>query len=81
MANLTLAIDEEVLKEARKRAIDEGTTVNAKVREYLESYAAAHDEQRRAVERFLQVAQRQKSGSGSAERTWSRDSIYDDAIS
>lgn len=40
MANLTLAIDANVLKRARRRALDEVTSVNAVVREYLSNYAA-----------------------------------------
>lgn len=37
--NLTLALDEGLLKRARKRAIDDGTSVNALVRDYLSAYA------------------------------------------
>ena len=34
MTNLTLAIDEQVLRRARIRALQRGTTVNALVRDY-----------------------------------------------
>jgi predicted HicB family RNase H-like nuclease len=36
VANLTLTIDDEVLKKARIHALERGTSVNALVREYLE---------------------------------------------
>ena len=39
MANLTLAIDEDVLRRARIRALEQGTSVNALLREYLDAYA------------------------------------------
>lgn len=39
MANLTIAVDDEVLLRARKRALDQGTSVNAVLREHLEACA------------------------------------------
>lgn len=36
MANLTLKIDEEMLRRARIRALEHGTSVNAVVREFIE---------------------------------------------
>lgn len=38
MTNLTLSLDEELVKRARIRAIGEGTSLSAKVREFLASY-------------------------------------------
>ena len=76
MANLTLVVDDDVLKRARKRAIDEGTSVNAIVREHLEAYAGA-DEARAAMRRFLALAAESQSGSGPEGRTWTREDLYD----
>lgn len=39
MANLTINVDEEVLKRARIRALEENTSVNAVLGEYLKGYA------------------------------------------
>ena len=39
MANLTIVVDDGVLRRARKKAIDQGTSVNAVVGAYLEQYA------------------------------------------
>ena len=39
MANLTVSLDEVVIRKARIRAIQEGTSVSAKVREFLARYA------------------------------------------
>ena len=35
MTNLTISLDENTVRKARLRAIDEGTSVSAKVREFL----------------------------------------------
>lgn len=39
MSNLTIAVDEDVIKRARIRAIQEGTSVSARLRDYLAAYA------------------------------------------
>lgn len=38
MANLTISLDENLVKQARIKAIQEGTSLSAKVREMLASY-------------------------------------------
>jgi plasmid stability protein len=38
MANLTISLDENLVKQARIKAIQEGTSLSAKVREMLSSY-------------------------------------------
>jgi plasmid stability protein len=38
MTNLTLSIDEQIVKKARIKAIGEGTSLSAKVREFLAGY-------------------------------------------
>jgi hypothetical protein len=39
MSNLTISVDEELIKRARVRAIQQGTSLSAKVREFLAQYA------------------------------------------
>ena len=39
MANLTLAIDDDILRRARARAAERGTSVNAVIRDLLEQFA------------------------------------------
>ena len=38
MANLTISVDENLVKQARIKAIQEGTSLSAKVREMLAAY-------------------------------------------
>ena len=39
MSNLTISVDDQLIKQARIRAIHEGTSLSAKVREFLAQYA------------------------------------------
>lgn len=75
MANLTIAVDEELLKRARIKAIEEGTSVNAVLRERLEEYVDAGDRQRRAMAAFLESARKSTYGSGG--RTWTREELHE----
>lgn len=75
MANLTLSIDDELLRRARIRALENGTSVNAAVRQFLADYAGA-DRTRQAIRGFLEVASHSGAGSDSPGRTWSRDELY-----
>ena len=77
MANLTLVIDDDVLRRARKRALDEGTSVNAVVREQLEVYAGENKEAAAAMQSFLDWAETVDAGSGPSGRTWTREDAYD----
>ena len=38
MSNLTVSVDEHLIKLARMRAIEQGTSLSAKVREFLQAY-------------------------------------------
>ena len=78
MANLTLTIDEDVLRRARIKAIEQKTSVNAIVREFLESYSQADDT--KAIEEFLEIANRNASSSGPGGRTWTREEIYEERL-
>ncbi len=76
MANLTLTIDESVLRRARIRALEEGTSVNAVVRQHLQRYAG-DDDSRDAMRRILELARKSRASSGPSGRTWTRDELYD----
>ncbi len=76
MTNLTLTIDDELLKRARIRALEQDTSVNALVREYLEGLAGQAKTQD-AIEAVLELAKRSDSGSGRDGRTWTRDELYE----
>jgi plasmid stability protein len=75
MANLTITLDEESLKKARIRALKEGTSVNALLREFVDSYAGVRRDQHEAVRRIAVLSRESRSRRGG--RTWSRDSLHE----
>jgi hypothetical protein len=75
MANLTIVVDDEVLRRARIRALERGTSVNALLREYLEAFSGRRSARARAVDGLLDIAARSRSGRGS--RTWTRDELHE----
>lgn len=76
MANLTLSVDDELLRRARMRALDLHTTVNALVRDYLESFAGENPA-RQAIKDFLDIADSVHASSGPEGRAWNREDLYD----
>ena len=75
MANLTITIDDAVLKQARVRAIEQGTSVNAVLREYLQSYAGLRTIQESAVNDLLRLSRTSKSRRG--HRRWKREDLHE----
>jgi plasmid stability protein len=43
MSNLTISVDDELIRQARIKAIEQGTSVSAKVREFLTQYARGNE--------------------------------------
>ena len=76
VSNLTLAIDDDVLKRARIRALEQGTSVNAVVREYLEVYAGV-DRSRGVLGGLVDLANDVDSGKDGSGRSWIRDDLYE----
>ena len=75
--NITLSLDDQLVKEVRKIAVDRDTTLTGMVRDYLEQLAAenvTHGRRRRegdALERSFQQF-RFKVG----KRTWKRADLH-----
>lgn len=76
MTNLTVSIEENLLRRARIRALEQDTSVNALVRDFLEGLAAQAPPQE-GIRAILELARRSHSGSGPAGRSWTRDEIYE----
>ncbi len=72
---LTVTVDDDVIKRARMRARQEGTTVDAVLRDYLESYAGGPPGRREAIGRFLALSESVNTGRGNA--TWTRDELHE----
>ena len=89
MPNLTLSVDEDLIKRARVRAIQQGTSLSAKVREFLQRYADESDDllsrQRQAsTQKLLDTMAvaadqaRPAAAGASPQRAKLRDDLYPD---
>ncbi len=76
MTNVTISIDEQTLERARVRAREEGTSLDAVLRDYLETYAGRISTRREAWERIQDIA-RQAGMSSKGEALPQRDELYD----
>lgn len=74
MANLTITLDDALLKKARVRAAELGTSVNAVLRDYMAAWAGAADS-RQAVD--LLLARSKKARSGRGNRRWTREELHE----
>ena len=79
MTNLTITVDEETLKKARIRALEEDTSVNAVLREHLESYAGLRWERQEAGRKFLELARSSAMSSG-GKGLPKREELYEERL-
>ena len=73
--NLTITVDKEVLKHARIRAIQQNTSVNAVLREFLNSYAGVRSSRRRAIDSLMRLSRNALSSKGG--NAWTRDELHE----
>jgi len=74
MANLTLAIDDALLRQAREAALRDNTSVNALVREFLGRYVDARSRRLKALADFERLASDSHSAS---QEPWSREDLHE----
>ncbi len=75
MKNITLSIDEKVLRAVRRYAAERDSSVNALVRGYLASIAARKDQAKKARKRIKELSARSSARIGS--RSWKRDELHE----
>ncbi len=76
--NITLSIDEELVKQVRKIAVERDTTLTGLVRAHLQELAAEHAKsgrKRRELEALERSFQLLKVKIG--KRTWKRENLYE----
>lgn len=76
MSNITLSVDDDVIRKVRKIAIDKNTTLTKIVRDFLVSVAERDLEQRRRVVGQLEQSIK-KFGRDMGKREWSREDLYE----
>jgi plasmid stability protein len=75
VANVTLALDDVLLRKARVKAVHENTSVNAVVREFLAAWVRDDDEREALVERARRALEAAEYRSGGA--AWTRDGLHE----
>lgn len=74
--NITLAVDETVLAEARRYAAEHGTTVNGLVREHLQQIARSRSRAKQIVAELRALSEKSTARLGPGYR-FSREETYD----
>jgi aspartate 1-decarboxylase len=83
VANLTISVDDEILKKARIKALEQGTSVNAILAERLAAYANQNAAQARAGRALVALAAANRKSGGKARskvrrgRRWTRDDLHE----
>lgn len=75
MRNVTLAIEDDVLREARRIAADRSTTLNAMIREFLADLTERESRAAAARARIAELSRASRAEVG--PRTWNRDELHD----
>lgn len=84
MSNLTITIDDELLRAARVKAVQQGTSVNEVCRQAIAAFALEDEAQATAqaharAQAFMDFTRRLKLGSGPAPRL-TRGALYDEML-
>ena len=75
MKNVTIALDESLLREARRIAADRSTTLNAMIRGFLEELTEHESQAVKARRRIVELCRKSEARVG--PRTWSRDELHE----
>jgi hypothetical protein len=75
LVNVTIALDDEVLERASAKAEEQGLSLDALLRDYLEVFAGVRASREEAVRTLLSLSVKAESGSGG--RLWTRDELHE----
>lgn len=78
MTNLTVTVDQDLVRRARARAAAQGRSLSAVVGEMLEQYAG-RSEGAEVLKAIFAIADGSGAAVGEAGITWTRDQLYDRA--
>lgn len=76
--NITVALDDDLVRRARAKALERGTSLNAVLREFLEDYVGESDAGRALTELF-ELADASPFTVGEEGITWTRADLHDRA--
>ena len=75
MKNVTLALDEKILREARRIAAERSTSLNAMIRQFLEELTERESKARTARRRIERLCRESDAEVG--PRGWDRDELHE----
>jgi hypothetical protein len=75
MKNVTIALDEGLLRDVRRIAAERSTTLNAMIRGFLEELAVRESGVAEARRRIVELCREAHAEVG--PRTWSRDDLHE----
>ena len=73
--NITLSVEEAVVRTVRLYAVERGSTVNALVRSFLTDLAKKEDRARNARRRIKELSEQSAARIGS--RSWTREELHE----
>ncbi len=76
MSNITLSVDDEIIKKVRKIAIDKNTTLTAMVRNFLTSVANRNAQEKKEAIKKLRRSFK-TLGRGMGQRKWTRGALHE----
>lgn len=76
LVNITLSIDEQIVKRAREKLQAVGKSVNEEIRDHLQ-HVAGNGDLEEAIEFFVRTS---GQGKPDTDWKWNRDEIYEDRI-
>ena len=76
MQNITLSVDEKIVKKVRMLALQKDTTLTAMVRGYLADLASSYNSEQQSAAKNLE-ATFNKYSRILGERSWSREDIHE----
>jgi hypothetical protein len=76
MTNITMSVDETLLQQARKVALERGTSLSGMVREFLTEITQRDEEKKQIAVRELKKIFKQNSIDLST-KNWSREDLYE----
>ena len=76
--NITLKIDEDLVKKVRKIAIDKNTTLAQMVRDFLTQIAQSEEAKRkRSSQKFKHLAKKYSRPMNFESRSWTREDLHE----
>jgi hypothetical protein len=74
MKNVTIALDEATLRDARRIAAERSTSLNALIRDYLDRLTRAESHAQKARRRIGELCRQSKAVAG--PRRWTRGDLH-----